>query len=56
MENEGKVERKIGLRLLLDTLLGKSDGAPFIIPGIGELKYEQEFKKHQLPVPKLKIG
>lgn len=31
---------KIGLRVMLDTYLGKEDGAPFRIPGIGEVTTE----------------
>ena len=39
----------IGVRLCLDILLGKNDGAPFKIPGIGEITTETFLDRNRLP-------
>ncbi len=33
LKNEGTTARSVGLRVLLDTLIGDNDGVPFIVPG-----------------------
>ncbi len=33
IENTGKVAHEVGLRLMIDTLIGENDGVPFLIPG-----------------------
>lgn len=47
--NEDASSHKVGVRILLDTLLGKNDGAPFTIPGIGPLKKERMFQGENVP-------
>ncbi len=47
--NKDKKAHKVGLRLLLDTLLGRNDGAPFNVPGVGPLQHETEFKGDKVP-------
>jgi hypothetical protein len=33
LRNTGQARRKVGLRVMLDTLIGDNDGVPFIVPG-----------------------
>jgi hypothetical protein len=33
LENLGDVPREVGLRLMIDTLIGSNDGVPFVVPG-----------------------
>ena len=33
LENQGTGDAKVGLRILLDTLIGENDGVPFTVPG-----------------------
>ena len=33
MKNTGQATRQVGLRVMLDTLIGDNDGVPFIVPG-----------------------
>jgi hypothetical protein len=33
LKNEGTTARSVGLRVMLDTLIGDNDGVPFIVPG-----------------------
>jgi len=43
--NRGRRKRKIGLRAMVDTLIGSNDGVPFIVPGgQGILSLSKEFK------------
>lgn len=37
--------RLVGVRVMLDTMLGYNDAAPFRIPGDGEVTYEQQYTK-----------
>ncbi|WP_292463620.1 PEF-CTERM sorting domain-containing protein [Methanolobus sp.] len=41
----------VGLRILLDTQLGSNDGAPFQIPGTGDVVTEIEFLKSNGAIP-----
>ena len=41
----------VGLRVLLDTMLGDNDGAPFQVPGFGALTTENEFFKSNNEIP-----
>lgn len=42
-------EHSIGVRIMLDTYLGREDGAPFRVPELGDITSEQELKKSELP-------
>lgn len=33
LENVGTTPREVGLRLMMDTLIGENDGVPFVVPG-----------------------
>jgi hypothetical protein len=37
VENKGSEEAKVGLRMVLDTLIGDNDGVPFTVPGRSDL-------------------
>lgn len=49
MTNGNTVTTDIGLRLMLDTMLGANDGAPFWIPGVGGMTQETEFLGSHIP-------
>jgi pimeloyl-ACP methyl ester carboxylesterase len=39
----------VGLRLLLDTQLGSNDGAPFRVPGVGDVTTDREWLRPNIP-------
>lgn len=43
LENTSKKSHKVGMRVLLDTLIGGNDGAPFTVPGLQGLVTKKEF-------------
>ncbi|MBM4072304.1 MAG: hypothetical protein FJ271_25760 [Planctomycetes bacterium] len=45
IENKDDREHKVGLRFLLDTLIGTNDGAPYIVPGESSLC--ETFREYQ---------
>ncbi len=47
--NKDSKAHKIGIRIMLDTYLGKEDGAPFRVPGLGDIKTETELKGKNIP-------
>lgn len=42
-------QRQVGLRLLLDTMIGDNDGAPFFAPGYGNVTHERDFSSGSVP-------
>ncbi len=42
--------KMVGVRIMLDTMLGTNDAAPFRIPGYGNLTTEKEFTGDNIPV------
>ncbi|MGE5602170.1 MAG: hypothetical protein ACM30E_03915, partial [Nitrososphaerales archaeon] len=38
-----------GLRIMLDTMIGENDRAPFFVPGSGNFDTEREFSRDQMP-------
>ncbi len=42
-------QRQVGLRLLLDTMIGDNDGAPFFAPGYGNITQERDFSGGSIP-------
>ena len=42
-------EHQVGVRLCLDVLLGKNDGAPFKVPGVGEITTETFLTNGRVP-------
>ena len=47
--NNGESEANVGVRIMLDTMLGSNDGAPFRLPGLGAVTTEKEFVGSQVP-------
>jgi hypothetical protein len=47
--NKDSREHNIGIRILLDTYLGREDGAPFKTPLIGDIVTEKFLEKDQIP-------
>ena len=43
VKNNSNVIKSVGVRVILDTMLGSNDAAPFRIPNIGEVTTEREF-------------
>jgi hypothetical protein len=48
-ENIDSEEHSLGLRVMLDTMLGNNDHAPFKIPGYGDLTTQKEFAGENIP-------
>ncbi|MCX7625291.1 MAG: hypothetical protein N2Z21_03660 [Candidatus Sumerlaeaceae bacterium] len=42
MTNIDQVPHEVGARIMYDTQLGNNDGAPFRVPGLGEITFEHE--------------
>ncbi|MFH2013176.1 MAG: choice-of-anchor D domain-containing protein, partial [Pseudomonadota bacterium] len=47
--NNTSSSHNIGVRVMLDTMLGSNDGAPFRIPGVGDVTTEMEFASSNMP-------
>lgn len=41
--------KSVGIRIMLDTMLGSNDGVPFKIPSVGNLTKEREFNGTSIP-------
>ena len=48
--NQDSVAHNVGVRVMLDTMLGSNDGAPFRIPEVGEVTTEREFTGADVPL------
>ncbi len=48
--NNDTVDHKVGTRIMLDTMLGSNDHAPFRIPGIGALTTRLQLEGDDIPV------
>lgn len=49
VRNEHDVELDIGLRSLLDVQIGRNDGAPYFVPGVGAVTQESGFAGADVP-------
>ncbi len=49
LTNNTSSAKLIGGRIMLDTMLGNNDGAPFRIPNIGDVTTEKEFSGNDIP-------
>ena len=49
IENSDTAAHDVGLRIMLDTMLGNNDGAPFRLPGVGDVTQEVEFTGANMP-------
>ncbi|CAK0773980.1 exported hypothetical protein [Gammaproteobacteria bacterium] len=50
LTNRGSSNHSAGVRILLDTMLGQNDGAPFRVPAVGEVTYERELIGSSVPM------
>lgn len=49
ISNLDTVSHTIGLRIMMDTMLGENDAAPFKIPGLGDVHTETDFTGSEIP-------
>lgn len=49
VKNMDTKSHSLGLRIMLDTMLGNNDYAPFKIPGYGDLTKQKEFAEDNIP-------
>ena len=49
VENQGSAAHSVGTRVMMDTMLGYNDAAPFSIPGVGDITTETEFTDTDIP-------
>ncbi len=49
IRNENRQTTSVGVRILFDTYLGDMDGAPFRIPGVGDISRETQFYRSEIP-------
>ncbi|MDP4145946.1 MAG: Ig-like domain-containing protein, partial [Bacillota bacterium] len=47
--NNDSVQHEVGTRIMMDTMLGSNDAAPFRIPGIGAVTTEKELTGSDIP-------
>ena len=47
--NTSVLPHKVGSRIMLDTMLGNNDDAPFRVPGTGEITTQTEFRGSDIP-------
>ena len=47
--NESESEKNVGLRIMMDTMLGDNDSAPFRIPQYGAITTETEYTGDEIP-------
>ena len=49
VENQSDVSKNVGVRIMLDTMLGSNDGAPFKVPSLGNVTTEKELTGDEIP-------
>jgi len=49
VENKGNRTHRVGTRIMMDTMLGNNDAAPFRIPGYGSVTKETQFNGSRIP-------
>lgn len=49
VKNEDEISHQLGMRIMLDTMLGSNDSAPFRVPGFGGVTTEKELKGEEIP-------
>jgi pimeloyl-ACP methyl ester carboxylesterase len=50
VKNVDTISHNVGIRVMLDTMLANNDGAPFKIPGIGNVTSEMDFLGNNVPI------
>lgn len=48
-QNQSNVAKNIAIRIMLDTMLGDNDGAPFKVPSLGNVVLERELSGNAIP-------
>ncbi len=49
LHNSNPISRDVGLRIMLDVMIGSNDGAPFLIPGTGQVTQQSEWQDSNVP-------
>lgn len=49
VKNNSNVSKKFGIRIMIDTMLGNNDEAPFRIPGTGAVVKEKQYNGDDIP-------
>ncbi|WP_052352934.1 alpha/beta fold hydrolase [Neobacillus dielmonensis] len=49
VKNNDSISHDAGLRIMMDTMLGYNDSAPFRVPGVGAVTSEMEFSGDNIP-------
>jgi hypothetical protein len=49
VKNTTSSAKTIGIRIMMDTMLGDNDGAPFKVPSLGNVTYERELSGNAIP-------
>lgn len=49
VKNNSSLSKKFGMRIMIDTMLGNNDDAPFRIPGTGAVTKEKEYNGDNIP-------
>lgn len=49
VKNNSSVSKKFGMRIMIDTMLGNNDDAPFRIPGTGAVTKEKQYNGDDIP-------
>lgn len=47
--NEGSSAAQVGIRVMLDTMIGGNDRAPFFVPGTGNFDVERDYGREEMP-------
>ena len=47
--NVGGTSHSVGIRIMVDTMVAGNDGAPFRVPGVGDVWRESEFASGNMP-------
>ena len=48
-KNTANTSKNVGIRIMLDTMLGDNDGAPFKVPSLGNVTTEKELSGSRIP-------
>lgn len=49
VQNLSGSDKNVGIRIMMDTMLGYNDGAPFKVPSIGNITHEKEMSGSSIP-------
>jgi len=49
LKNNNSTDRDLGLRIMLDVMAGDNDGAPYLVPGTGQVTRQSEWQGANVP-------